>query len=166
MPARLAELERRLRRVEDELELIHLIAGYGPAVDSGSAEVTAAIWTEDGVYDVFPRVLHGRAELAAMVTGEMHQRLITGGAAHLQGPPHIVVDGDTATVTHYSQLVLRDAETDSFRVWRTGVNVWTFVRTADGWRATSRVNRQLDGTAEAREMLGAAVDPQRGQLPD
>lgn len=159
--ARPDDLERRLRRIEDELALMRIIASYGPAVDSGSAQPTAGIWTQDGIYDVFPQVLRGRTEIAEMVTGERHQGMINSGAAHLQGPPYISIDGDRATVTHYSQLVLRDADADSFRVWRTGVNIWTFVRTSDGWRAINRVNRQLDGTAEAREMLGAAVDPKR-----
>lgn len=159
--ARLAALERRLERVEDELAIMRIIAAYGPAVDSGSPEATADMWCDDGIYDVFPRVLQGRAEIEAMVSGDLHQGLIGAGAAHLQGSPLISIDGDTATVTHYSQLALRDATTDSFRIWRTGVNVWTFVRTPAGWRATRRVNRQLDGTGEARELLRDAAQRAR-----
>lgn len=155
---RIADLESRLAHVEDHLALMHIIASYGPAVDSGSPGRTADIWTSDGAYDVYPRALHGRADLESMVSGELHQGLIRAGAAHLQGAPHIVVEGDTATVTHYSQLVLRDAASDSFRIWRTGVNVWRFVRTASGWKAASRVNRQLDGSVEARELLRSAID--------
>ena len=79
--------------------------------------------------------------------------------------PHINISGDTAVVTNYSQLVLRDPDTDGFRVWRTGVNRWELIRTADGWRATFRANRQLDGTAEARDLLASAIEPPRRGEP-
>lgn len=155
---RIDALERRLRDAEDRLALLQIIASYGPAVDSGTSEAAARIWTGEGVYDTYPIVLTGHDELAGMVTGELHQSLINGGAAHLQGVPFITIDGDCATVTHYSQLVLRDEQADGFRIWRTGVNQWSFVRTEAGWRAVKRVNRQLDGTDEGRELLAKALD--------
>ncbi|WP_434446952.1 nuclear transport factor 2 family protein [Lentzea sp. E54] len=141
------------------MALLQIVAAYGPAVDSGSAGVTAGMWTEDGVYDTFPVVLKGRAAISDMVTGERHQGLIHSGAAHLVGIPHIRLDGDRAVVTTYSQLVLRNADTDGYRIWRTGVNRWEFTRTADGWQVVNRVNRQLDGTPEGRDLIAAAVDP-------
>ncbi|MEV4515534.1 nuclear transport factor 2 family protein [Dactylosporangium sp. NPDC049525] len=158
----IAELQRRVRDLEDRLALMQLLATYGPAVDSGSAAQTARLWTGDGVYDTYPAVLHGHAAIEDMVTGELHQRLIHSGAAHLQGLPHLEVDGDRAVATAYSQLVLRDEATDSFRIWRTGANRWEFVRTAQGWQVTHRVNRQLDGSAEARDLFSAAVGERPG----
>ncbi len=53
---RLAALEHRLRRVEDELAISHLMASYGPLVDAGDGEAVAALWTEDA--------RSGRGELA------------------------------------------------------------------------------------------------------
>ncbi|MDG6101390.1 nuclear transport factor 2 family protein [Dactylosporangium aurantiacum] len=159
----IAELRRRVRDLEDRLAIMQILATYGPAVDSGSAGPAAQLWTDDGVYDTYPAVLHGRAAIAAMVDGELHQRLIHAGAAHLQGLPHVEVAGDRAVATAYSQLVLRDDTTDSFRIWRTGANRWQFVRTARGWQVTHRVNRQLDGGAEARDLLSAALDEGHAQ---
>ncbi|ASR36311.1 hypothetical protein BAY61_16305 [Prauserella marina] len=155
---RLAALERRLREAEDRLALLHIVASYGPAVDSGSAEVVAAMWTEDGSYDSDPAVFEGRREIAAMVLGTRHQGLIGSGAAHLLGIPHIALDGDEAVVTT-SQLVLRDKDGQGFRVARTGVNRWEFVRTSEGWKVRDRVNRQLDGGARGRALAASAVDP-------
>ncbi|MCW3843349.1 nuclear transport factor 2 family protein [Micromonospora yasonensis] len=152
------ELQRRVRELEDRLALLQILATYGPAVDSGSPAPAARLWTDDGVYDTDPTVLHGRAAITDMVTGELHQQLIHSGAAHLQGLPHLEVAGDRAVATAYSQLVLRDEASDSYRIWRTGVNRWEFIRTENGWQVTHRVNRQLDGSAEARELLRAAVD--------
>ncbi|MDA3623938.1 nuclear transport factor 2 family protein [Saccharopolyspora sp. WRP15-2] len=156
---RIAALEHRLAEVEDRLALLQIVAAYGPAVDSGSAEVTAAMWTADGVYDTFPAALAGQAAIGDMVTGEMHQGLIGSGAAHLLGIPHIELNGDSAVVTNYSQLVLREPDSDGYRIWRTGVNRWEFTRTAEGWRVVRRINRQLDGTAEGRDLLAEAIDP-------
>ncbi|MEV0809913.1 nuclear transport factor 2 family protein [Micromonospora sp. NPDC050200] len=158
----ITNLQRRVQDLEDRLALMQIIASYGPAVDSGSPSPAARLWTENGVYDTYPAVLHGREAIADMVTGELHQQLIHSGAAHLQGLPHLEVDGDRAVATAYSQLVLRDEATDSYRVWRTGVNRWEFTRTPHGWQVTHRVNRQLDGSAEARDLLRAAVDHPHG----
>ena len=46
---------------------------------------------------------------------------------------------------------------DNFRTWRVGANRWEFVRTADGWRVKQRINRVLNGDAEARELLRRGV---------
>ncbi|MGY1814502.1 nuclear transport factor 2 family protein [Blastococcus sp. SYSU D00820] len=162
---RIAALERRLAEVEDRLALLQLVAAYGPAVDSGSPEATARLWTEDGVYDTFPVVLEGRDALRDMVRGSRHQGLIGSGAAHMLGIPHIQVDGDTAVVTNYSQVVQRIPGEDGYRVWRTGVNRWELVRTPEGWQVTNRVNRQLDGTPEGRALLAAAVGGEPAEVP-
>ncbi|GAB3136986.1 hypothetical protein GCM10027290_01910 [Micromonospora sonneratiae] len=154
----IAALERRVRELEDRLSLLQILATYGPGVDGGFPTPTADLWAENGSYDAGLVTMVGRTAIADMVTSERHQQLIRDGAAHLQGIPHIEVTGDTAVVTAYSQLVLRDRDSDSYRIWRTGVNRWEFVRTAEGWKVTHRVNRQLDGSTEARDLLAAAVD--------
>ena len=74
---RLGELERRLAAAEDRLALLQLVASYGPAVDSGSAAETARLWTENGVYDTYPKVLEGRAAIEGMVTGGCTSRSST-----------------------------------------------------------------------------------------
>ncbi|WP_405097429.1 nuclear transport factor 2 family protein [Micromonospora sp. NBC_01412] len=154
----IAALERRVRELEDRLALLQILASYGPGVDSGAATATAELWTEDGTYDTDLVTMAGRTAIADMVTSDRHHQLIEDGSAHLQGIPHIQVTGDTAVVTAYSQLVLRNRDSDSYRIWRTGVNRWEFIRTAEGWKATHRINRQLDGSVEARDLLGTAVN--------
>ena len=46
-----AALRARVRQLEDHLEITQLVAQYGPSVDSGSAEATADLWTDDGSFD-------------------------------------------------------------------------------------------------------------------
>lgn len=41
---RLIDLERRLQQIEDERAIERLIASYGPLVDAGDPDATAALW--------------------------------------------------------------------------------------------------------------------------
>ena len=45
-------LAERVTALEDKLAILELMTAYGPAIDSGSADAVARLWTEDGVYDV------------------------------------------------------------------------------------------------------------------
>ena len=65
--ARLAALEQRLRRVEDELAIGRLMASYGPLVVAGDADAVAGLWAEDGEYDVEGWLMRSRADVAEMV---------------------------------------------------------------------------------------------------
>src|SRR5262245_66100920 len=47
-----AALARRVQALEDELAIHKVIARYGPTVDAGDGAGAAAVFTDDGVYDV------------------------------------------------------------------------------------------------------------------
>ena len=157
---RLAALERRLQRLEDEREIVQLLTTYGPLVDSGCADEVAAIWTEDGVYDNDVIVMTGRDEIRAMVRSASHQGFIAGGCAHFNGPVSVQVDGDTAIAVTHSLMVLH--EDGAFRVNRATANHWQLRRTDEGWRATVRTGRLLDGAELAHGLLRTGA---LGQLP-
>ena len=152
--AAVAALEARVRLLEDHLEITQLVAQYGPSVDSGSAEATAALWTEDGTFDAVGAItMHGRDEIAGMVRGDGHQSLIRNGAGHVLTVPHVVVHGDEAEGRSYALNIRWDADADRFWVARVSANTWRWVRTAAGWRVVERVNANLDGTRAHRDML-------------
>jgi ketosteroid isomerase-like protein len=147
-------LAAKVRALEDKVEIMQLVAQYGPAVDSGSGEAAAALWTEDGLFDAVPqRRMRGWEEIVGMVHGAGHQSLIRHGCGHVLTVPHIVVDGDHATGRSYALNIRWDADADRFWVARVSANTWRWVRTPDGWRVIERINANLDGTAEHREML-------------
>jgi hypothetical protein len=152
-----ATVERRagqVRALEDQVEIMQLVAQYGPSVDSGRGEAAAALWTEDGSFDAVPVwEMRGRDDIISMVHGPGHQRLIDNGCGHVLTVPHIVVDGDQATGRSYALNIRWDPEADRFWVARVSANTWTWVRTPAGWRIADRVNAPLDGTPEHREML-------------
>jgi SnoaL-like domain len=168
---RFAALETRLKELEDQVALYQLMSAYGPLVDSGDAEATSNLWVEDGIYDWgggstppapdapvkegAAGAAYSRAAIADMVRGPYHREIIQGGAGHVIGLPHIVLNGDTAVATSYSRLYRRDG--DNFRVWRVGANRWEFVRTPDGWRVKTRVNRVLTGDEEPRVLLRSGI---------
>jgi hypothetical protein len=142
--------------LEDHLAISQVLLAYGPAVDSGSAQAAAGLWTQDGTYefqsDVEP--LRGRAGLSGMVDSASHHAHLRRGCAHIVTAPHIVVDGDTAVATCYSLMHHHVSETGIFQVSRVSANRWELARTPAGWQVTVRTNRLLDGSADARELLG------------
>ncbi|RDH75104.1 SgcJ/EcaC family oxidoreductase [Mycolicibacterium moriokaense] len=148
-------LEERLRRIEQERAIERLIASYGPLVDAGDADATAALWAADGAYDVEGWHMRSRDEVAAMVRSDAHQRLIRRGCCHFLGPAVVTVDGDDAVAVCESVLLLR--RDDGYVAARAGANHFT-LRQIDGrWQITERRTRALDGSAEPRELLAAGV---------
>jgi ketosteroid isomerase-like protein len=154
---RLAALEQRLRRVEDELAISRLMASYGPLVDAGDGDAVAALWVDDGEYDVDGWHMRSRADVAAMVRSPAHQGLIGGGSAHFLGPVCVDVDGDLAVAVCESILVRHNEDGGGYRVWRAGANHVTLRRTAAGWRIVKRTTRALDGSEQARDLLAAGA---------
>ena len=153
MEARIEALERKVRVLEDALELQGIMDRYGPAVDSGDADAAADLFWDDGVYDaegVAPMM--GAEAVRAMVEGPAHQGLLPN-AAHTVGPSMLRVDGDAATATGYSRVYLREGE--GFRLWRVAANRWEFERRGGGWKVARRTNR-LIGTKDSHEVLASA----------
>ncbi|OHV06111.1 nuclear transport factor 2 family protein [Mycobacterium talmoniae] len=157
---RLAELEQRLARIEDERAIERLVASYGPLVDAGEAEAAAELWAETGSYDVEGWSMASREDVAAMVRSDAHQGLIGRGSAHFLGPAVVTVDGDDAVAVCESLLVVRHEQ--RYVVARAGANHFRLRRIEQRWQITSRVTRTLDGGREARGLLAAGIT---GQTP-
>ncbi len=149
---RIAALEARLARVEDELAIHRLLATYGPLADAGNAHDAADLWVEEGVYDPSGAYrAEGRAARETIYTNEVHQALIQRGSMHMTAPVQVTLDGDEASAVGYSLLALNNGE--SFALLRASINRWTLRRTGDGWRIVERVNQVLDGSAHAYQLL-------------
>jgi hypothetical protein len=150
-----AELQRRLQRIEDERAIERLIASYGPLVDAGEAGAVSQLWANDGSYDVEGWSMRSRADVAAMVRSDTHQGLIGSGACHFLGPAVVTVDGDQAVAVCESIVLTRRRE--GFGVWRAGANHFRLRRIDGRWQIAARTTRSLDGKAEARELLSAGI---------
>ena len=162
---RLRMLEAKVGELSDRLEIMQLIAAYGPAVDSMDLDGVAALWAADGSYDFGGAPLVGHDAVAALVDLDTHKAYVAAGSSHVLTAPRITLDGDRAVAVNCSQVFVKDGS--GWRADRTSANRWDLVRTADGWRVARRVNRLLDGSQAARDLyrrhrpneVGATDDP-------
>jgi hypothetical protein len=163
-------LEERIRAIEDRLAIYNLIASHPPSADTGDSEHVAASWVEDGEFDRGANLSspRGRRMIAQQVKSPEHQAAIAGGLAHFTGLPHVAIDGNTAIVTSYLQIIVPQSEGNAvavpnhgsskgFRIHRMTANRWHLVRTSEGWKIRQRTLRQLDGSQAARDLLQQAI---------
>ena len=157
---RLAELERRINLVEDQIAIYQLLATYGPAADSGSDDVVRELFDVDGSYDSGLDVYEGADRVADMIaTLPLHRQVMAEGSSHVVTMPVVRIEGDHAYAVCHGQLQRYGREADEFRIWRSSGVLLEFVRTPKGWRLAKRINRLLDGSeashAHLREGLQA-----------
>jgi uncharacterized protein (TIGR02246 family) len=146
----LAALARRVERLEDELAIHRLIVSYGLAVDAGDPDRGAAVFTEDGVYDVDVGRMAGRDAVRTMVRGPRHQEMV-GHCAHQIGPAVVVFDGDgRASATGYSRVYL--ATRAGTHIYRVSMNRWELVKENGAWLIARRTTRAL-GRPDTLEAL-------------
>lgn len=150
---RIAALEARLQRLEDEREIARLVASYGPLVDAGQAVRVGALWTEGGTYDVEELYMGSRAEIEAMVRSDAHQGLIGAGCSHFLGPAYVTVESDRAVAICESVLLVK--HNGRIIPARIGANRFELVRTHEGWQISKRVTRSLDGDPATHALLAA-----------
>ena len=141
----MTDLDKRLTRIEDLEAIRNLIASYGPLADAGHAVDVAALWTENGCYDVGGfGVARGRDEIAALIESPTHQALMESGCAHVLSPHSISITGSAAIARGYS-TVYRKTER-GMEPWRVAHNTWELARQPDGgWLVTNRINRPVAG---------------------
>jgi hypothetical protein len=159
-------IERRLRAIEDRLEIYNLIAGHPPSADTGNAPYAEAVFTADAVFDRGPGLsgATGNKAIGANLQSAGHQAAIAGGLAHFTSLPHVTINGDTAVVVSYLQILTpkKSGETvevpnhgssRGYHIHRVVTNRWELVRTASAWKIKRRTLRLVDGSEPAREIL-------------
>lgn len=164
-----ADLDRRLRAVEDRLEIYNLIASHPISADTAAQAHIRSIYVEDGVLDLGgEKTAAGNEAISEMSQRPAHQEAIARGLAHFAGLPHVRIDGDRAVVTSYLQIVTPNPGAEAvevpahgssrgYRIHRIGANRWELQRTARGWKIRRRSFRSLDGSQPALELLRQAL---------
>ncbi len=163
-------LERRLRAIEDRLQIYNLIASHPPSADTGAAAYAEAVYSEDGVFDRGADLpgWSGNKGIEVNLQSPGHQAAIAGGLAHFTGLPHVTVDGDTAVVISYLQIlapkksgeaveVPNHGASRGYHIHRVVANRWDLVRTPSGWKIKRRTSRLVDGSEGSREILRGAL---------
>ena len=143
----LKNIELRLKRIEDQLELLRLEGAYAYFFDRGEGQEWAALFTEDGVYSGRqlaglgePNFVQGRTNLAKFCEANRVS------CVHMLHLPHFSIDGNSATsrilVQHRGKRIdehNRPTQTES-----TGCYDVAYRRTGEGWRIHRRVNTFYD----------------------
>jgi SnoaL-like domain len=163
-------LEQRIRAIEDRLEIYNLIASHPPSADTGASRYAEATYLEDGVFDRGANLTGatGNKALGALLKSDGHQAAIAGGLAHFTGLPYVALDGDTAVVISYLQILTPKKAGDltevpnhgasrGYHIHRVVTNRWELVRTAAGWKIKRRTIRLVDGSEPSRELLRGAL---------
>src|SRR4051794_31677493 len=118
----LAELERRIAKLEDERDVLHRLYAYGHAIDYGNEAAWVDCFTADGVFDIRsgvagrPRqVVSGHDELRDFAAG--HTRAPELWHKHMLVEPVIALDVDTATSDAYFVVLMEHEELPLVRVF-------------------------------------------------
>ena len=163
-------LEQRIRAIEDRLAIYNLIASHPPSADTGAAAYAEAVYTEDGVFDRGAELsgATGNRALGALLQSDGHRAAIAGGLAHFTGLPHVTLDGDSAIVISYLQIltpkksgevveVPNHGASRGYHIHRVVTNRWDLVRTEAGWKIKRRTIRLVDGSEPSRDILRGAL---------
>jgi predicted trehalose synthase len=111
-----------MQAIVDELAIRRVLDEYCLRLEVNAFEDWLDLFTEDAVYDLFRRSLHGHAEITAMLSQAPH-------GVHLPGAARITLDGDRAeTVQSYLFVPNNDDK------WNAGWYQRTLVRTDKGWK--------------------------------
>lgn len=146
----IAHLEVRIRALEDRAEIMQLLFMHPLAIDAGEGEYWMSNWTEDAVVDRLAdpdkhsgdfQGVYGKAPMLAEINSAELADLRKSGLMHVNSPPSILIDGDVASATSYTQLVVSDG--NGCRIRRAVVNRWELRRQSDRWMIAKRTIRAM-----------------------
>ncbi len=133
---------------EDMLAIQQEVARYSYTFDSGDAESWANLFTDDGLWEMYPigatepaTRLQGHAELRAFAEDRYAGRPENLTSYHHQsGVIFDELTGDTASVRTMLVLTVKP-DGEPVRILMTGVYTDEWLKTSKGWRLKYRVLR-------------------------
>ena len=163
----IAALQQRLELAEARLEIMDLEAEYARAWDSGDAAGWAAVFTEDGVFDLAAvgqgsRLVHaGREELQAFCT----QVDAFYKGLHFMHLPRLQIDGNTAQArVHFQWQGLFNASAQYFGQ-RTVLGYYDvrYQRVQGRWLMKHRLEKAVSGVTTEHYDVYQSVSLAQGQ---
>lgn len=143
--AKIAELESRLRILEDREKIRETLCRYSFTADMGRSQEYVNNYTPDGVIDLGPETKwSGAAGLTEFITDPKGgHKAIENHCMHTSLNTHIRIDGDTAWAEGYSVVYVQEG--NGYKVYTLGYNRWTFQREEDRWLMKYRHRRPVGG---------------------
>jgi uncharacterized protein (TIGR02246 family) len=155
LEAKVARLERDIRRLEDLQAIDALLSHYMQVFDAKDYAAYSRLFTEDGVLTCCGGTFKGQDAIYKMLTSTAPA--MAAGSAHMHSDPQIVLNGDEADVVSRWMLVTKGADGRPAIAGR-GRYEDVMVRGADDqWRFKSRrVFSELSGPRPAPAATGAS----------
>ena len=157
----ISALTERVQALEDRLEITQLLMMHPMSIDSGAAEFWMSHWTEDSTMDRYQDPerhsgdyagTYGKATMLEEIKSPELAQLREDGLMHISTSPSILIDGDTASATNYTQLI--GLEGTAYRIRRVIVNRWELRREDGVWRISKRTMRPMGHTESIAVMKG------------
>ncbi len=123
---------------EDRVGIEHLYARYNETIDNGDVDGWVATWTTDGDFNGFI----GREGLRRFGVDYIKNG---DGARRRHWLNNLAFKATPAGAEVKNYFMILDVSVTPPKVFSTGRNVDTFVKTADGWRFKSRTTFGSDG---------------------
>ena len=131
----MATLEERVRRLEDERDILQTLYTYGHAIDYGSEAQFLDCFTEEAELHWGRESFRGREQIRKTFRAHTHAPTIYH--KHFLVEPRVRIDGERATVE--SMFARLDSYPEGPRLLAFGRYLDVLVRCGDGrWRLTER----------------------------
>lgn len=155
-------INRRLQALEDRLAIYQLVCGYGYAVDGCNAAAVGSLYSENGVYAVGDAgAFEGRERIAGITAAPGHLGRVAAGCAHISTLPYVVIDGDRASATCHTLVVMNGK--GGFYIDRLSASRLELSRRPDGgWQIDHRQNHLLTGESAGPELLARLMEGPKG----
>lgn len=126
-------MARDLQYLLDYTAIRELSVEYNRTTNRADGEAYTQVWTEDGVLEIVGMgTFRGHEELARTASQ------VGNSAIHMSTDWQIEIDGDTARQSAVMYAVRPGPDPAAGSIVSTGMYADELVRTADGWRFTSR----------------------------
>lgn len=138
--------EQRLRAIEDRFAILDLEAEYAHAWDMGTPPQWAAVFTEDGVFEMLPSgyTPHTRIEGRAALEAFCDEIKKTWSGLHYMHPPRLEIAGDQAeSVIFFEFRHVMRTDTQVRQGVTAGHYRTRYVRTASGWCIRERIEQAI-----------------------
>ena len=149
----MSSLEERIRRIEDERDILQTMYRYGFALDYGSEDEWMGCWTEDAILHWTESPICGREALRAAFRAHTHAPKIRH--KHLVVNARITVAGDTAGAE--SMFARLDSYPDGPQILAFGRYLDKFVRFEGSCWLFSERMAEIESTRVPPELVLRAL---------
>ena len=143
----MAEIDERLRAIEDRFAILDLESRYAETWDFGQAEDWATLFTEDGEFQMLAvgNIPHARVNGHAQLREFCIQISQHWRGLHFMHPPRLDLDGDVASSLIYFEFrhVMHGGDAHVRQGMTAGHYRTRYRRTPHGWRIRSRMEQAV-----------------------